>query len=59
MNLTFYLLLMLTFAFTSAFLAERKGRDHRTWFVLGALLGFVSLVILLVQPGAQSEAKDA
>jgi len=59
MDLTFYLLLALTFAFTSAFLAERKGRSPRVWFLLGALLGLVALIILFTQPQDPSKADNA
>jgi NhaP-type Na+/H+ or K+/H+ antiporter len=59
MDLTFYLLLMLTFGFTCAYLAERKGRPYRSWLVLGALLGFVALLIILAQPSARAQADDA
>lgn len=59
MDLTFYLLLILSFATVCAYLAQRKGRAPRQWFVLGALLGFVALFILLAQPPRRAEHNDA
>ncbi len=52
-------LLMISFATTCAYVAECKGLEHRRWLVLGALLGFVALFIVLVQPSRLPSTGDA
>jgi hypothetical protein len=38
------------FGFLTAWLAERKHYNARTWFILGVLLGLVAAFLLYLQP---------
>jgi predicted PurR-regulated permease PerM len=48
----FYLsvLLGILFGFICSYLAKNRGRNPRTWFILGLLFGLIGLIILLVLP---------
>ena len=58
--MTTLLLVLMVCAFTTAAIAERKGYPPRSWFWLGAFLGVIATVILLIQPSkdVQEAASD-
>ena len=50
---TALLLVWVASALTCSWLAARKGFRVRDWFWLGCGLGFLALIILLVQPARE------
>ena len=56
--LTGIILYALFFGFLTAFLADRKGFDARSWFWLGIFLGVIATGILAFQPSKHEERDD-
>lgn len=42
------IIFMLLFGWACSYIAKDKRRDHVSWFVIGALTGFVGLIIIAV-----------
>lgn len=56
----FVIIIMWTlFGAASAYYAQIKGRDPILWFVLGALLGIISLIILFFLPTIETKEAPA
>lgn len=59
MRMLISLFLLLSFAFLSAYIAKRRGRDPIAWFMIGILLGIFSPILLLIlkplKPGQELE----
>jgi hypothetical protein len=53
---TSWLLFMVASGASTAWLAQRKGYRARSWFWLGALLGAIALLVLLLQPSRRGGA---
>lgn len=49
------LIVSIVFAFISASVAERKGRNTTTWFIMGVLFSFFALIVLLFLPSLKKE----
>lgn len=61
MRMLISLLLLLFFAFLSAYIAKQRGRDPVAWFMIGILLGIFSPLLLMIlkplNPGQELEGE--
>ncbi|QLH35715.1 MAG: DUF4339 domain-containing protein [Parachlamydiaceae bacterium] len=58
MRMLISLLLLLFFAFLSAYIAKQRGRDPVAWFMIGILLGvFSPLLLLILKPLTEQEGE--
>lgn len=55
MSMLVIILMWTLFGAASAYYAQIKGRDPILWFVLGALLGILSLIILFFLPAVETK----
>lgn len=49
-KILFTILLNVLFVYLSVYLAKRKNRSITAWFFMGILLGFFSVILLLILP---------
>lgn len=55
MNILIPILSNLLFGFLTSHLAQKRGRDGMTWFVIGILLGIFGLALLFLLPPASKQ----
>lgn len=59
MRMFLSLALVLFFAFLSAYLAKRRGRDPVAWFMLGLLLGVFAPILLMILKPLDGSSKSS
>lgn len=50
MNLLNIILFWIFFGFLGAYVARKKGRNQRTWFILGLVFGILAVLVVWILP---------
>lgn len=53
MHLLNIVLFWIFFGFLTSYFAQKKGRNQRTWFIIGLCLGVIGVVLVLLMPQVQ------